>query len=308
MVSRAFKSARAEQAHTGTHTIAMKAAVAQQGGRVFMAFVFEEAALGLTVEGLCVTGEMKDRSKNRIVRSLSFSVDEGERLAIVGRSGCGKTMTAMAILGLLPDNCSMTGSIRLDGTELMGLRTARRRALLGRDMVLLPQSGADFLNPSLTVRRQMAECLKRNGVRRAAREERMESLLGGLGFSDPGRVLRSYPFQLSGGMAQRVVMAMASAGAPRLVIADEPTKGVDRENVQLFLERLGRVFSGAAVLLITHDISVAAASDRLLVMRDGQAEEYGETQEVLRHPQSVHTHELICSLPHALSHVDRRLV
>ena len=172
--------------------------------------------MGLTVEGLSITGEMKDGSKNRIIRSLSFAVDEGERLAIVGRSGCGKTMTAMAILGLLPDNCEMTGSIRLDGAELNGQRPARRRALLGRDMVLLPQSGADFLNPSLTVRRQMAECLKRNGVRRAARQERMESLLGGLGFSEPERVLRSYPFQLSGGMAQRVVMAMASAGAPRL--------------------------------------------------------------------------------------------
>ena len=264
--------------------------------------------MGLTVEGLSITGEMKDGSKNRIIRSLSFAVDEGERLAIVGRSGCGKTMTAMAILGLLPDNCEMTGSIRLDGAELNGQRPARRRALLGRDMVLLPQSGADFLNPSLTVRRQMAECLKRNGVRGAARQERMESLLGGLGFSEPERVLRSYPFQLSGGMAQRVVMAMASAGAPRLVIADEPTKGVDRENVALFLESLKRVFSGAAVLLITHDISVAAASDRLLVLRDGRAEEYGNTRDVLRNPQSVHTHELICSLPHALSHVDRRLV
>ena len=92
------------------------------------------------------------------------------------------------------------------------------------------------------------------------------------------------------------------------MIADEPTKGIDRDNVALFLESLKRVFSGAAVLLITHDISVAAASDRLLVLRDGRAEEYGNTRDVLRNPQSVHTHELICSLPHALSHVDRRLV
>ena len=120
-------------------------------------------------------------------------------------------------------------------------------------------------------------------------------------------VLGSYPFQLSGGMAQRVVMAIALAGKPKLVIADEPTRGVDRENADKFLSQLKELFSEAAVIIITHDISVAAECDYILVMDNGTGVEFGPAEELLNHPKHSRTHQLICDLPHALSHVERGL-
>ncbi len=262
----------------------------------------------LAVNELDIVADMKGGHRSAIVSKVSFSVAQGKRLAIVGRSGCGKTMTALSILGLLPENCHASGSVRWDGKELLSLPLRERRGLLGRAQVLIPQSGADFLNPSLTVRRQMGESLARNAVPKDQREAAMTALLARVGFDDPERVLRAYPFQLSGGMAQRVVMSMASAGSPRLVVADEPTKGIDRENTAQFLSNLTVLFPQAAVLLITHDISVAAACDHLLVMREGRVEEYGETQQVLLHPESEYTHGLICDLPHAISHAERGML
>lgn len=259
----------------------------------------------LKVSHLNIEASLRGGKKNTVVSDMTFSAARGQRLAVVGRSGCGKTMTAMAVLGLLPENCRAAGSVRWNGAELLSMPPAKRRALLGSEQVLIPQSGADFLNPSLTVRRQMGEALARLGVPRRERPGRMEALLGRVGFQDPARVLRSYPFQLSGGMAQRVVMAMASAGKPGLVIADEPTKGIDQDNLSLFLENLDTLFSDAAVILITHDISVAAACGHILVIKDGRAEEYGETKSVLAYPASAYTHQLICDLPHALSHIER---
>ena len=244
---------------------------------------------GLEVKNLRVCARLSGGSESAIVSGLDFCIAPGQRLAIVGTSGCGKTMTALAILGLLPGNCRAEGSVRWEGEELLTLPRRKRRTLLGRSHVLIPQSGADFLNPVLSVRSQMNDALARNGIARAQRKTAAETLLRRVGFDDPTRVLRSYPFQLSGGMAQRVVMAMASSGQPGLVIADEPTKGIDRDNTALF--------PGAAVLLITHDLSVASACDRLLVMQDGRAVETGETQAVLAHPQHAFTRQLLDDLP-----------
>lgn len=261
----------------------------------------------LAVRHLNITAAMKGGAASDIVRDVSFSVSCGDKLAVVGGSGCGKTMTAMSILGLLPDNCRATGSILWNGKDLLSLPPKKRRKLLGVEHVLIPQSGADFLNPSLTVKRQMSEALARIGVASGARKAVMYQLLEGVGFSEPEKVLGSYPFQLSGGMSQRVVTAMASAGKPKLVVADEPTKGIDQSNKEQFLINLDTLFSEAAVMLITHDISVAAACNYIMVMKDGVVEEYGETSKVLLHPQSGYTHQLICDLPHALSHIERGL-
>lgn len=255
----------------------------------------------LEASELNITAKMKNGVVNRVVKDLSFSVDRGKKLAIVGRSGCGKTMTAMSVLGLLPDNCTAVGSIRCGGKELLSMKCRERKELLGTEQVLIPQSGADFLNPALTVRRQMEESYKRAGIGKQARREKMKESLHNLGFASPEKILPLYPFQLSGGMAQRVVMAMAAAGNPALVIADEPTKGIDKDNTELFLRNIDLMFPQAAVILITHDISVAAACDDILVIKDGSGEEYGRTEDVLSHPQSAYTRELISDLPHALS-------
>ena len=261
--------------------------------------------MGLSVRELYIEAQLKEGERVPIVQGLSFAVEAGQRLALVGRSGCGKTMTAMAILGLLPGNCHARGSIVVDDQDLFALPEKERRQLLGKKLAFIPQSGADFLNPSLRIRRQMEESLSGNGIARRHYDLHLQRLLTAVGFPDPQAVLRAYPFQLSGGMAQRVVMAMACAGQPRVVIADEPTRGIDQGNVQHFLRLLDGLFHNSAVLLITHDISVAATCQHILVVRDGQAEEYGPTRQVLQHPASVYTHTLICDLPHALSHWER---
>lgn len=261
----------------------------------------------LAVRHLNITATMKGGVTSDLVRDVSFSVSCGDKLAVVGLSGCGKTMTAMSILGLLPDNCHATGNIFWNGKDLLSVPSKKRRKLLGAEHVLIPQSGADFLNPSLTIKHQLNGVLARIGMASGDRKKVMHQLLGGVGFSEPEKVLRSYPFQLSGGMAQRVVMAMASAGKPKLVVADEPTKGIDQSNKEQFLINLDTLFSEAAVMLITHDISIAAACNHIMVMKDGRIEEYGETSKVLLNPESDTTHQLICDLPHALSYIERGL-
>lgn len=253
----------------------------------------------LRVEQLHITARMKGGVKSTVVEEVSLSVEQGRRLAIVGRSGCGKTMTAMAILGLLPENCKESGCVRWNGQNMLAMSARQRRNLLGTELVLIPQSGADFLNPSLRVRRQFCEAMQRAGIPKGNQKETMYRLLECVGFEQPDRVLQSYPFQLSGGMAQRVIMAMAAVGNPGLVIADEPTRGIDHENTRNFLENLDALFGQAAVLLITHDISVAIACDDVLVMNAGCVVEYGPAVQVLRHPKNAYTRELIRNLPKA---------
>lgn len=261
----------------------------------------------LIVEQLCIAAEMKGSKKERIVHNMNFVIEGGKKLAIVGRSGCGKTMTAMAILGLLPENCTASGSILLDNIELLTMSKKERRSLCGTSQVLIPQSGSDFLNPSLTIKRQMTESLKRAGIPRKQHANILESLLLQVGFDDPQRVLSSYPFQLSGCMAQRIVMAIAMSGTPQLVIADEPTRGIDQENTAKFMLQINELFSNTAFLLITHDISVAAQCDHILVIDGGKSVEYGTSFQVIHQPKEDYTKKLICDLLDAMSHPKRRI-
>lgn len=247
---------------------------------------------GLTVCARTAAGEAE------LVRDLSFTAGAGRRLAIVGESGCGKSMTALAILGLLPRGCAAWGQLLLDGRELSALSPRAMNALRGRELVLIPQSGADFLNPTLTVDSQMTETLRRMGIRgRETIGTRSRELLGAVGFDEPDSVLAKYPFQLSGGMAQRVVMAMGMAGAARLVIADEPTRGVDDETAAAFMDGITASFPGAAIVIITHSIAVARSCEDLLVMRGGRALEQGDTAAILQNPANAYTRSLIDALP-----------
>ena len=264
--------------------------------------------MALCVSKLNIVAYLRDNQHNHIVSDLSFSVERGKKLAVVGRSGCGKTMTAMAILGLLPENCVSDGSISLDGEELTSLPSKKRRAILGEKLVYIPQSGADFLNPSVKIAKQMDEALTHAGVVKSERKDKMRELLAITGLDEIDRLLSAYPFQLSGGMCQRIVMAMASVGNPGLVIADEPTRGVDRENAELFMKNLDEMFSGSAVLLITHDISVAASCDDILVMNAGKLVEWGTSYKITHEPESDYTHMLICDLPHALDHARKEMM
>lgn len=233
-----------------------------------------------------------------IVPDLSFSLDAGERLAIVGESGCGKTMTAMAILSLLPSNCTREGQIIFDGRELRPRDERRMRALRGRDIVFVPQSGGEFLNPALTVGTQLAESLRRAGVKgRAALRSATVQKLREAGLDDAEDAVRKYPFQLSGGQAQKVVLASALCSKPRLVIADEPTKGIDEEGAMRFMDSLDRLFPDAAVIVITHNVHIANRCRRVLVMYRGEMMEYGSCATVLGLPSHPYTASLTAALP-----------
>lgn len=251
----------------------------------------------LKVKNLAIEAEYKDGNA-KIVRNISFEVNNGERLGIVGESGCGKTMTAMSILGLLPDNCWASGEIYLEDKNILSLTKREMKALRGRDIVLIPQSGSDFLNPVFKVRTQIYETLKRTRLYTKKEYEDVASkLLKKVGFNNPKEVMDRYPFQLSGGMAQRVILAIGLAVSPKVVIADEPTRGIDDETAELFLQELESIFPKSAVIVITHNIAVASSCDKLLVMRDGTIMEYGECKGIINSPKNQYTKALLNALP-----------
>ena len=240
---------------------------------------------------------MKGGSEKIIAKDLSFSIEQSSKIAIVGRSGCGKTMTGMAVLGLLPENCHASGSITWGDAELLTLPAKIRRSYLGREFSLIPQSGADFLNPSLKIRRQFEEALRRTDIASGDYTSRVNELMLSIGFEEPEKVLEAYPFQISGGMAQKVVVLMSALSSPKLVIADEPTRGIDQDAVHDFLKNLDKFFGDAAIILITHDISVAGTCDDILVMNDGRIVESGKTSVVLSAPKEAYTQSLLRDLP-----------
>jgi oligopeptide/dipeptide ABC transporter ATP-binding protein len=249
------------------------------------------------VDRLCIDAELKN-GNTRIVNGLSFSIAQGEQLAIVGESGCGKTMTAMAIFGLLPLNCHATGSVTLDGKNLLSLKEKQINTLRGRKIVLIPQSGADFLNPAIKIREQIYETLRKAGIKEKCElQSRAENLLVRAGFDKPAEIMEKYPFQLSGGMAQRIVLAIGLAFSPRLVIADEPTRGIDDETASLFIGQLGEMFHDSAIIVITHNISVAGTCHNILVMHTGEMMEYGKADTILNTPNHPYTRSLIDALP-----------
>ena len=224
----------------------------------------------LSVSGLSVRAELTCGKKN-VVSNVTFNVAAGEKLGLIGASGAGKTMTALALIGLLPENCGASGTALLDHEDLLSASKKRLRELRGDAVVYIPQSGADFLNPSLTVRAHFNETLARLHVARSGRRAGAEKYLGAVGFAEAKSVLAKYPFQLSGGMAQRVLLALALAAKPKLVIADEPTRGLDRDAAEAFLGLMAKLLPGAATIIITHDRAVAARCDRVMELKPADA-------------------------------------
>lgn len=256
----------------------------------------------LSVGGLRVAIK-RGRTVTEPVRGVDFTLARGERLAIVGESGSGKTMTASAILGLLPRHGSVSaGSIRLDGTEISTASEEEMRRIRGRKLGLIPQDPLSSLNPVYRIGAQLEEAIRTHEkVSRAAARSRAAELLDMVGIADASARLDAYPHQFSGGMRQRVLIAMALALRPRVLIADEPTTALDvtvQAQVLDLIDDLARD-SGSAVILITHDLAVAAGrTDRILVMRHGEVMEVGGTAEVLADPQSPYTRALLESSPH----------
>lgn len=224
-----------------------------------------------------------------VVDRVSFSVRPGETMSLVGESGCGKSITSLAIMGLLDPKAKITGRIMYDGKDLLTMSASERNALRGHDIAMIYQDALSSLNPAMLIRSQMKQLTSRGGTRTA--EELLE--LVGL---DPKRTLSSYPHELSGGQRQRVLIAMALTRNPRLVIADEPTTALDvtvQAQVVELLMRLQREL-GFAMIFVSHDLAlVAELTHRITVMYAGQVVEQGTTREVLTQPVHEYTQGLL---------------
>jgi oligopeptide/dipeptide ABC transporter ATP-binding protein len=246
------------------------------------------------------------------VTDVGFHIDQGETVALVGESGCGKSVTALSILGLLESTGEIVaGSIRLGGRELTELPERQLRAVRGRDISMIFQDPATSLDPVYTIENQLVEALTIHGThdRSSARTRALE-LLQQVRMPDPESRLRSYQHELSGGQRQRVMIAMALALDPKLVVADEPTTALD-VTVQAQILDLLRVLqreTGTAVLFVTHDLGVVAdIADRVVVMYAGTVVEQGTVREVLKDPQHPYTQALLKSMPGAVGAAGARL-
>ncbi|MGH3660790.1 MAG: ABC transporter ATP-binding protein [Micromonosporaceae bacterium] len=237
------------------------------------------------------------------VDGVSFDLRRGEVLAMVGESGCGKSVTAMSLTGLLPPTARTTGSARLGEAELVGAHRRKLRTLRGKDIAYVFQEPMTSLNPVFTVGRQLTEAIRAHEpVSRRAATDRAAELLHLVGIPSPRRRLRHYPHQFSGGMRQRVVIAMAVACDPRVLVADEPTTALDVTIQAAILDLLRNLRDqlGTAILLITHDLGVVAdIADRVLVMYAGRVVEAAGVREVFAHPAHPYTEGLLGAIPTA---------
>src|SRR6266496_3674236 len=239
---------------------------------------------------------------NRAVDGISFAVEAGETVAIVGESGCGKSVTANSILRLVPQPPGrIGGAIRFQGRDLLKLIERAMREVRGNDISMIFQEPMTSLNPVLTIGRQIAEPLRlHQGLSRESVEQRGVEMLGLVGIAEPRRRAREYPHQLSGGMRQRVLIAIALACKPALLIADEPTTALDvtiQAQILDLLREMKATFD-LSLLLITHDLGVIAeTADRVAVMYAGRLVEQAPVRSIFREPRHPYTRGLLASTP-----------
>lgn len=244
-----------------------------------------------------------------VIDDLSFDLAEGGNISFVGESGCGKSMTALALMGLLPQPAGRiaAGKIVFDGEDLAGASDARLREIRGNDISMIFQEPMTSLNPVYTIGEQIAEVLRRHQKKsRSEAWQRAIELLDSVHIPSPAQRVNDYPHQLSGGQRQRVMIAMALACKPRILIADEPTTALDvTVQAQIFdlLTELREV-TGTAIVLITHDMgAVAQMSERMIVMYAGRKAEEGSVRDVIGTPRHPYTRGLISAVPHLLDTV-----
>ena len=239
-----------------------------------------------------------------VIDDLGFDLAEGEAISLVGESGCGKSMTALGIMGLLPQQVGSiaSGSIEFDGEELVGASERRMREIRGNEISMIFQEPMTSLNPVYTVGEQIAEVLRAHqNLSRSAAWNAAGDLLDAVRIPNPRSRLTDYPFQMSGGQRQRVMIAIALACRPKILIADEPTTALDvTVQAQIFdLLRDLRRETGTSIILITHDMgAVAEMADRMIVMYAGRTAEIGPVDALIRHPRHPYTQGLISCVPH----------
>jgi dipeptide transport system ATP-binding protein len=255
-----------------------------------------------------------DTLRGRLVAvdRIGFSVAQGETLGIVGESGCGKSITSLALMRLLPPNAKVEAKrLSFEGKNLLQLSDRQYRPMRGSDIAMIFQDPMTSLNPSFTVGFQLKEVLRvHKGGTRKERQKAAIELLDRVGIPEAEARLENYPHQLSGGMAQRVMIAIAIACRPKLLIADEPTTALDvtiQAQILSLLKELQKSY-GMALILITHDLGIVAQmARRTLVMYAGQVVESGPTEQVIRRPTHPYTEGLLRCLPGLTSNADHRL-
>ena len=253
-----------------------------------------------------------DRDGRVLVDGVDLCVPAGARVGVVGESGAGKTLFARACLGLLPEGVHMAaGKVSLLGQDPMACGAAQLRGLLGRHVGYVPQNSVSYLHPGLKVLAQITDGYRTwHKVSRVEAKERAVELLCAVGIADAARVLESYPGQLSGGMRQRVNIAMALMSSPELVVADEPTAALDAVTRTQVASLLQRVCAerGAALLMVSHDLPlVRRTCNSAIVMRKGRVVERGQAARVLAHPSHPYTQALLSAVPHVGMPRDVRL-
>ena len=236
------------------------------------------------------------------VDGIDVRVDKGEVLAIVGESGSGKSVSMLAAMGLLPDTAIVTADeMTFDGRDLLNMTPRQRRQIIGREITMIFQEPIASLNPSFTAGYQIEEVLRFNaGLSKKAARARAIELFNQVGLPDPEGKLKSYPHQMSGGQSQRVMIAMAIATNPRLLIADEPTTALDVTIQKQILDLLMQLQedTGMALILITHDMGVVAeTADRVQVQYKGKKMEEADVLSLFEHPKNPYTRALLSALP-----------
>ncbi len=267
----------------------------------------------LTIEFETIRGKIKP------VDNISFSLNRSETLGFLGESGCGKSLTSLAIMGLLPPNASVSADkLEFCGMDILSMQKEELRKLRGNRMAMIFQDPMTSLNPSFTIQFQLDEVLKTHKIldkkgsvmNKKARKERITELLNLVGISDPELRLKSYPHELSGGMSQRVMIAMSIAAQPELLIADEPTTALDvtiQSQIISLLQKIQKEYK-IGLIIITHDISlVSEVADRIQVMYAGHIVESGLRHQLLFNPSHPYTTGLLKSLPGFQNVVNKRL-
>jgi oligopeptide/dipeptide ABC transporter ATP-binding protein len=255
----------------------------------------------LSIQDLHI-GIKRRRGADEIVRGVTLEVEAGEKVGIVGESGSGKTLTMLSVLRLLasPPLSVLSGEVLLDGEDLAQVKVKRLREVRGGDIAMVYQDPMSSLNPLLRIGGQIEEVLRAHGANTVTAQERTRDVLLEVGLDDPERVRTSFPHQLSGGMIQRVMIAMALATSPRILIADEPTTALDVTIQRQILELVTslQATTGMAVLWVTHDLGVVASLvDRVVVMYAGRIVEMASTERLFAHPTHPYTKALLESLP-----------
>lgn len=236
----------------------------------------------------------------RAVDGVSFQLKEGESFGIIGETGSGKSVVGLAVLRLLSANAMVKGSIMFEGRDVFGMDARELREIRGKLISLMPQNPATSLNPVLKNKVQVTEIFEQHGVKKRDGLQKAMSIMGKLLLNDPQRIFSQYPYQLSGGMKQRLLAAISLSMHPKLMIADEPTKGLDNEAREKTIELFRNIKQqyGSSMLIITHDLDFAhTVCDRVAVMYSGRIVEINDAQRVVTSPSHPYAKGLIQALP-----------